>query len=150
MDELELDMGEEIPNDTSVDVAEEEEVPGDSAPSDDPTDDAPDYDELIRRDLEALRGEFRELAQLRDITELNNPMRYAALRDLGLSPAEAYMATRKRAPKKDNRSHLVSAVARAAASPIGGMSRRELEEARNLFSGLSDSEIQGLYKRVIK
>ena len=150
MDELELDVGEEIPSDASFPETEEEENREAEKASPDPTDDVPDYDELIRRDLEALRGEFRELAQLRDITELNNPMRYAALRDLGLSPAEAYMATRKRAPKKDNRSHLVSAVARAAASPIGGMSRRELEEARNLFSGMSDSEIQGLYKRVIK
>ena len=112
--------------------------------------DATDYDELIERDLSELRSEFPELSGLKDITSLNNPMRYAALRDLGLSPAEAYMATRKRAPRKDSRSHLVSAVARVAASPSSGMSRRELETARGLFAGMSDAEIQSLYKRVIR
>ena len=68
-----------------------------------------DYAELVREDVRALRSEFSELAGLADITELENPLRYAALRDLGLSPAEAYLATARKERARDNRSHLYGA-----------------------------------------
>ena len=55
-----------------------------------------DYDEVIAKDLEILRSEFPELSGLSDITQLDNPIRYAALRDIGLDPTEAYLATTKR------------------------------------------------------
>ena len=106
-----------------------------------------DYEALIAEDLTALRSEFPELAGIEDITELDNPIRYAALRDMGLTAEEAYLATRKRV-KRDNRSHLTTAYGRSGSAPRGGMSQRELSEARELFSGLSDSEIQRLYRKV--
>jgi hypothetical protein len=107
-----------------------------------------DYAELVREDLRALKGAFPELATLRDISELENPLRYAALRDLGLSCEEAYLATTKRRVISDNRSHLLGGVPRAAKSPRGTMSDRELSGAREIFSDLSDAEIRNLYKKV--
>ena len=121
------------------------------------TEDAPDaedgpidYAELARADMEALRLEFPELRDKTSITELKNPLRYAALRDLGLTPREAYLATSGASVRYDNRSHLRSSVpsgARENADRLGG---GELEAARELFSGLSDRELQRLYKKVIK
>ena len=108
-----------------------------------------DYEALIADDVEALKSEFPELKGITDITDLNNPLRYAALRDLGLSPAEAYMATAKRRTQ-DTRSHLRSAHGRNAAANIGMMSQYELTTARELFPGMSDSELQRLYKKVTK
>ena len=108
-----------------------------------------DYEALIASDVSVLRSEFPELRELRDITELNNPLRYAALRDLGLTPEEAYLATARR-PAQDTRGHLRSAHGRSAAASMNMMSQHELATARDLFPDLSDSEIQRLYKRVNK
>jgi hypothetical protein len=108
-----------------------------------------DYEALIASDVASLKAEFPELAGIKDVTDLNNPLRYAALRDLGLTPAEAYMATAKRSGR-DTRSHLVSARGRSMAQDTGMMSQLELATARDLFPGRSDSELQRLYKRVTK
>ena len=108
---------------------------------------ATDYEALIESDIMTLKAEFPELASIGDITDLNNPLRYAALRDLGLTPAEAYLATAKRITK-DTRSHLKSAHGRNASGVTGGMSYFELATARELFPGKSDAELQQLYKRV--
>ena len=108
-----------------------------------------DYEALIASDVDALKAEFPELKGINDITDLNNPLRYAALRDLGLSPAEAYMATAKRRTQ-DTRAHLRSAHGRNAATAMGMMSQYELATARELFPGMSDSELQRLYKKVNK
>lgn len=51
-------------------------------------------------------------------------------------------------PAPDTRAHLTSSVPRTAASPKQLMTPAELREARELFSGLSDSEINRLYKKV--
>lgn len=110
---------------------------------------AVDYEALIASDIDALKSEFPELNGIKDITDLNNPLRYAALRDLGLSPAEAYMATAKRRTQ-DTRAHLRSAHGRNAATAMGMMSQYELATARELFPGMSDSDLQRLYKKVTK
>ena len=110
---------------------------------------AVDYEALVNSDIEALKSEFPELQDITDITDLNNPLRYAALRDLGLSPAEAYMATAKRRTQ-DTRAHLRSAHGKSAAANVGMMSQYELATARDLFPGLSDLELQRLYKKVTK
>jgi len=117
-----------------------------SAPEDEKA--AVDYAAVAREDVIALASEFPELATLKDITELNNPMRYAALRDLGLTPAEAYLATRVR-EKRDNRSHLY-AMRGISSSHSQIMSESELMAARELFEGVSDAQIRKLYKRVTK
>jgi hypothetical protein len=107
-----------------------------------------DYAALAISDVKELRGEFPELSSLASLTELDDPIRYGALRDLGLTPKEAYLATRKRR-EVDNRAHLrpTRSVARGA-SPL--MTEAEMSAARELFSGISDSEIRQLYKRVTK
>ena len=99
-----------------------------------------DYSDELRR----LNGEFPEVS-LDEESE-----RYRELRSLGLTPREAYFASASRAPKPDTRSHLTAGVPRMARSPMGAMSRQELEEARELFSGLSDRQIEDLYRKVTK
>ncbi len=98
-------------------------------------------------DMETLAEEFPELRG-REITELENPMRYAALRDLGLTPREAYLATSGIRIQRDNRSHLGSAVPRGASRPSSKITASELKAARELFDGISDAQIIQLYKRV--
>lgn len=76
--------------------------------------------------------------------------RYAQLRALGLTAKEAYFAVASSQPRVDNRAHLCTSVPRAARSPGGAMSPRELEAAREIFSGLSDRQIEDLYRKVTK
>lgn len=108
------------------------------------------YEALVEQDVAELSREFPELEGIKNITELENPIRYAALRDLGLSPAEAYLATTKKRRIPDTRSHLYSSVPGASALPKGSMSDGELSMARELFPDISDSEIRKLYKTVTK
>ena len=108
-----------------------------------------DYAAVMEQDVLELASEFPELRNLKDITELDNPLRYAALRDLGLTSREAYLATSKRR-SQDTRSHLMSAHGRSAATSVGMMSQHELSAARELFPGLCDSQIQKLYKKVTR
>lgn len=128
-------------------VPEQAELNAD-APVSEEDEDSVDYEGIIREDIAQLKSEFPELSELSEITQLNNPLRYAALRDLGLSPAEAYMATAPRHRQRDNRSHLTSAMPKAGVNRYGGMTKREMDRARELFADLSDSEIQALYKSV--
>jgi hypothetical protein len=109
------------------------------------------YESLIEEDLDTLRKAFPELRGMKDITELENPVRYGALRDLGLSPEEAYRASStRRAKLPDNREHLRSSAPRSAKSPSGSMSYQDMEIARSIFTGVSDAEIQRLYKKVTR
>ena len=109
----------------------------------------PNYEDIAREDIVSLREEFDELADISDLTELDNPLRYAALRDLGLSPREAYLATQNTRQKSDNRSHLYRSP-RVSSQGAGVMPERELEMAREIFSDISDSEIRNLYRKVTK
>ncbi len=128
----------------NADMCEKSEVSEETADKS-----AADYAELVRSDIRELAEEFPELSGLSDICELENPLRYAALRDLGLSPAEAYLASSKKRAHFDNRSHLHS-------TPIipsranGYMPEHEMAAARELFSDMSDAEIRRLYKKVTK
>ena len=101
-------------------------------------------------DAEILASIFPNLRGIASVTELKNPLRYAALRDLGLSPKEAYLATCEPAAAYDNRSHLFSTARGKRGSAEPRMTHSELEAARELFDGLSDREIHSLYKKVTK
>ena len=105
----------------------------------------PDNSFDIENDLAELASEFPEAIGEEMLTG-----RYSELRALGLTPAEAYLASVRRTPKFDSRSHLKTSVPRAVKSPGGAMPRRELLEARELFSGLSDRQIEDLYRKVTK
>ena len=102
--------------------------------------DEPDY----ASEIEVLSGEFPEV-NLGEHTE-----RYSELRALGLTEKEAFFASASRAPRADTRSHLGGGMPKMAKSPMGAMPRRELEAAREIFSGLSDRQIENLYKKVTK
>ena len=146
----EATLGEDIPEETAVDNGTE----GDIRAADDITNDkgetergSVDYEAFIREDVAALKAQFPELSDINDVTDLDDPLRYAALRDLGLTPKEAYLATAKRS-YSDTRSHLRRASGRNAAAASSLMSPGELAAARDIFPGKSDADIQRLYKRV--
>lgn len=145
--EADAEIGEA---DNAEEVAESELISeGESAPEDEslPTDEV-DYEAIVREDLRALARDFPEMRGVKSLTELDNPYRYAELRDLGLSPREAYLATSGRRARTDTRRHLFSAVGGGSGAPASGMTRSELEKARELFPGLGDSELMGLYQKV--
>ena len=134
----------------------ESEAPADesSAPLEAPEEneiekDAMDYAALAAEDLAELKAQFPMLKTLSSLASLPDPVRYAELRDMGLSPKEAYLATGGTARRKsDNRAHLLSAVPRASALASNLPSSEEMAEARRIFSNLSDAQIHRLYKRV--
>ena len=105
------------------------------------------YEELLVSDMNELSDEFAENGRIK-ITDLKNPLRYGALRDLGLTPKEAYLASGGRKERTDNRSHLSSSVPRKTAAEFSEIPRAELDAARELFSDISDSEIRNLYRKV--
>ena len=80
--------------------------------------------------------------------EIRDKEKYSALRTLGLSHDEAYYFSERREVARDGRAHLISTVPSFAKSPTMAMSKRELNEARDLFVGLSDAEIIKLHKKV--
>lgn len=132
-----------------------EDTDDEAADADEEADDADeeaadiDYAAMEKDDVAELRREFYSARELKSITELDNPVRFAELRELGLSAREAYLAT-QRVSHRDNRSHLCGSVPKAAGGIAPAMSRAELKSAREIFSGMSDTEIQSLFKRVAK
>ena len=90
------------------------------------------------------------LAGLTHLAELPNALRYAALRDAGLSVEEALYAACHAfvTPQAaDNRAHLRSAVPIGAAGTPSRMTAAEMREARELFGDLTEGEIERLYAR---
>lgn len=115
-----------------------------------PQTDEVDYSAIVREDILTLREKFSECGRgLNDIGDLKNPHRFAALRDLGLSAEEAYLATGGLKDAYDTRGHLASAV---PAMTRRGMEipQKEYEIARGLFSDMSDADIKRLYRKVTK
>ncbi len=99
----------------------------------------------LESDMEELSAECPELLSSMKNT---NPERYAELRSLGLSAKEAYLATGEYKKPHDTRGHLGDSVPKAARAPACKISRRELEIARSVFSGMSDEQIKKLYNKV--
>ncbi len=143
---FEENVNENLQNQEVAEVIETEKQEAYDSNSEDESSET-DYAALIEEDLATLRREFGELSSLTDITELENPLRYAELRDLGLSPAEAYLATKRR--RSDNRSHLRS-IHNVKATHQNTMTDSEMASARELFGDISDAEIRKLYKKVTK
>lgn len=149
VDEEVTTTDEDAKSETGTQKVEENALVGAQEDSATENEEGIDYEALITSDVNTLKAQFPELKGIKDITDLNNPLRYAALRDLGLTPEEAYMATAKR-QAQDTRSHLRSAHGRSAGVGVGMMSQYELATARELFPGMSDSDLQRLYKKVTK
>jgi len=140
----EIAQVEEI-TDTAVNQSEtkEAEIPTREEKENEDT----DYKELLKADMLELSGEFSPGKEM-NISDLKNPIRYGALRDLGLSPKEAYLASGGKRENEDNRSHLSSSVPKKFSSQFSEIPRAELDAARELFGDLSDAQIRNLYKKV--
>ncbi len=108
-----------------------------------------DYARLAKEDLAALKELFPEARTLGSLSDLPNATRYGELRDLGLSPAEAYRAVCAPVRPRGDTRHLAGGGRRlshaGASMPYG-----EMEAARALFPGLSASDILSLYRRCTK
>ena len=139
-------MTEEIAEASSEDISEISNTVSENEPQTEESA-GKDYGAIERADVEELKKEFPELSGISRITELENPLRYGALRDLGLSPSEAYLATHGRKRISDNRYHLFASPA-ISASAHGAISEKEMEAARDIFPDISDKEIRKLYKKV--
>lgn len=109
-----------------------------------------EYRRLAEEDLAELTAAFPAAAGLASLTDLPDPRRYGELRELGLSPREAFLATggMPARPPQDTRRHLGSSVGRTAAPAAGRPTAGEMAAARDLFPSLSDGEIEALYRRV--
>lgn len=100
----------------------------------------------MRFDLEELKEEFSELAGVGSIEDLRFPEKYLRFRKMGLSPTEAYMATGEHKAKERHIPSSPLSVSRRAE----GIPQHQLQMVREIFEGLTDIEIQALYKRVTK
>ncbi len=137
--EKDLLSGQTPEDDTPTASEETKNVPEESTPQAEPV----VFDPAA--DTDALREEFPTA----DTASLENPVRYAELRALGLTPKEAYLATGgTHMHRADNRAHLQSTLPRVVGGGDEGIGASELAAARELFVGLSDHEIRKLYKKV--
>ena len=150
VDAMDMPVAEAVPADDGATTAESIAEPMTDTTDATVAEEAIDDEQLMADDLRELKSEFPELSALSDLAALPNAMRYAALRDLGLTATEAYLATAGKGRKRDNRSHLVTAVSRSAGAPRNTMSREELAIAKELFRDMSDTQIYDLYRRVKK
>lgn len=154
-------MEELLENETAAEPVplppeEETEISREDAPTepaenagDEAETEAVDYAALAAEDLAALKAQFPALRELSSLAALSDPVRYAELREMGLSPKEAYLATGGTARRaSDNRAHLLSAVPRQGALATNLPTAEQMAEARRLFSNLSDAQIHRLYQKV--
>jgi len=149
----------EIPTEVETPPETEENAPAPEENGENPAEEPqPEPDgEAFRRqaeeDLARLQAVAPEALSYRHIGEMPGALRFAELRELGLSVEEAYYAVRgacaaKPTPDRGGRAHLHGSVPGRAASGGVGMTAGEIEAARRLFPGLPDREIASLYRRV--
>lgn len=156
MEEKIISEGAEVaPPVEEIEVADEPKdaeavVDGGDATDADEKSDGVDYARLIEEDLATLRNEFPEVVGLETVHGLKNPVRFGALRDLGLTPREAFLASGGAVRARDNRAHLIPSVPRGVRGAADAIPRHELDMARAIFTGMSDTEIQKLYRKVTK
>ena len=107
-----------------------------------------DYERLAAEDLAQIKRLDPSFAAASHLSELPFARRYAQLRDLGLSVTEALAAAYPRFERADGRRHLRAIAPRGSRTPEDGLSRDGMKEAKSLFAGLSETEINALYRRV--
>ena len=129
-------------------AASDEEGEPDAEPT--PKEEAVDYARLAALDLAEIKRLDPAYAPAKHLGELPFARRFAELRDLGLSVKEALAAAAPRFTQTDGRAHLRAVAPRGARAPEGVLDRDRMREAKLLFSGLSEGEINALYRRVSK
>lgn len=107
-----------------------------------------DYEALAAEDLAEIKRLDPSYAPAAHLSELPFARRFAELRDLGLSVAEALAAASPHTGYKDGRSHLRAIATRGRGGTEGTLDRARMKEAKLLFSGLSEGEINALFRRV--
>lgn len=107
-----------------------------------------DYAALAAEDLSEIKKLDPAYAPATHLSELPFARRFAELRDLGLSVAEALAAAAPRFEGRDSRAHLRALSPRGSRSTAGSLDRTQMKEAKLLFGGLSEAEINALYRRV--
>ena len=121
-----------------------------------------EFEKKKRADLSEVQALYPETKQYGDIENIPNFRRFAELRDMGLSPKEAYIAANPDAAREsvaaavkqgalnDTKKHLRSSVPKGAKDGSVRMSRGDLAEWRELFPGKSDKEIVALYRQTMR
>lgn len=148
-------MEEEIMNiPECVEEVIEEDVENGQAPEQNlthepaPVPEEVDYEALAARDLEELQMLSPDFRHVEHLSELPFARRFAELRELGLTVKEALYATLPSLPHASTKAHLTSSVPRAKGRSEGALSTEEMRAAKDLFYGLSEKEINSLYRRV--
>ncbi|MBR2342984.1 MAG: hypothetical protein IKA64_01875 [Clostridia bacterium] len=117
------------------------------------------YTALAENDLRELKSLFPACSQYSSLAEIPNAVKYAAYRDKGLSVKEAFAAVNTdllaesatRAARKNavsDKAHLKSAVPRKSGGEEKRISRRDVEQMRDIYPDMPDKEIVALLKRV--
>ena len=101
----------------------------------------------VKADIDAINSRFPD-AKISSLEDIKNSSQYVALRDKGVSPEEAYAQAIQ--PKEDGKKHMTATASKTTPSRGAQMTAFEKKAARDLFPGMSDAEIQKLYKRVSK
>lgn len=116
---------------------------------------------MVEKDMKELHSLFHETKDITKFENVPNVKRYAELRDLGLTVAEAYNATNSDARREAiassvrqqlinaSKSHLKSTVPIAAKDTSIKISRADMQQMRDLFPNMSDKELVALYKKTI-
>lgn len=121
-----------------------------------------EFEKKMKADFAELQREYPQTKNLKSITEIENFAKFGKLRDLGLSPKEAYAAANadsirnsvakaaKQQSLNETKAHLKSAVPKGSKDESIVMPKKELVAWRDLFPNMSDKEITKLYKESLK
>ena len=121
-----------------------------------------EFEKKMQSDFAEIQREFPETRGLKSLREIENLARFGRFRDLGLSPKEAYAAANPDSVRKsvaaatkqqslnETKAHLKSAVPAGSKDDGIVISKKELQEWRDLFPNLTDKEISKLYKESAK
>ena len=127
---------------------EQEDANGEAEAVGEEEDNEKDFAALAAADLAEIKSLLPDFANVRHLSELPFAHRFAELREMGLSVKEALYANLPSLPRGSGKSHLTSSVPRGRGIPSDTLSTEEMRAAKDLFYGLSEKEINSLYKRV--
>ena len=122
------------------------------------------FDEKIRADLAAVQKAYPNTKQYKSVFEFPNFAKFGKFRDAGLSPEEAYIAAnpqgvmtsvagaaQQQARNLSNtKDHLRSNVPVGSKDKSITITKKQMEEYRDLFPGMSDKDIVALHKQTMK
>ena len=120
-----------------------------------------EFERLAAADIAELHATYPETTVYKHIKDMPIEVakKFAKFRDAGLTAKEAYAAANpdgvrtsvassvRKQTQHESKSHLTAVSSKAAREPSATMTKKELAEWRDLFPGMSDKEIQALYKK---